>query len=252
MFRCLIPLLLLAAIAAAGDEPLTEAAPSLPDTLATGQGPLVIHPLGHATLALQWDGKVIMVDPVGGARRFAHLPRPDLILVTHRHGDHFDADTVRDLAGEYTWVITPPDVAESIPAIDPLTLANGDSATVHGIGLIAVPACNRTEGRLDFHPRGRDNGYLLDLGPTRVYISGDTEDLPEHAGLGEVDAAFLCMNLPWTMSGEQALAAARAMKPRVLYPYHFRNRDGSFTDVEALQRRLQAEGVCEVRILAWY
>ncbi len=240
------------AAAAAGDEPSIASSPAPADTVVTAHGPLIVHPFGHASLVLERDGKVIMVDPVGGARRYAHLPRPDLILVTHRHGDHFDADTVRDLAGEYTWVVTPPDVAESIPANDPLALANGDSATVHGMGVTAVTACNRTEGRLDYHPRGRDNGYVLDLTGVRVYVSGDTEDLPEHAELGDLDVAFLCMNLPWTMSAEQALIAARAMRPRVLYPYHYRNRDGTFADVETLQRELQADGTSEVRILNWY
>ncbi len=256
MTRCLLPLLLLIMLVgvavAAVDEPVADFVPAPADTVDTDQGPLVVHPFGHASLALQWRHLTIVVDPVGGARRYAHLPRPQVILVTHGHGDHFDADTVSDLAGEHTTVITPPDVAESIPAIDPVVLSNGVSAATLGVVVTAVPAYNRTEGRLDFHPRGRDNGYVLDLGGIRVYVSGDTEDVSEMTALGAIDVAFLCMNLPWTMSGKQALSAARAIAPRVLYPYHFRNRDGSFADLDALQQGLQAEGVSEVRVLDWY
>lgn len=247
-----ILLLCCACLAVAADEPPVEITVAPADTVLIDGVSLVVHPFGHASFALEWRGRVVVVDPVGGGRRYAGLPRPDLILITHRHGDHFDADTVRDLAGEYTWVITPPDVAESIATNDPLALANGDSATVHGLGVKAVAAYNRTASRVDFHPRGRDNGYVLDLGGLRVYVSGDTEDVPEQASLGPVDVAFLCMNLPYTMSAKQAVKAARAISPRVLFPYHFRNRDGSFTDLAPLQNALQADGVCEIRILNWY
>ena len=239
-------LLLVAASSVAADQP------AVADTLATDHGPLLVHPFGHASLALVWQETVIMVDPVGGAQRYSGLPRPHLILVTHRHGDHFDADTVRDLAGEHTVVVTPQDVSESIPANDAVTLTHGESVAAHGVVVAAVPAYNRTDGRLEFHPRGRDNGYVVDFDGFRVYISGDTEDVPELAELGEVDAAFLCMNLPWTMSLAQAVRAARTIGPRVLYPYHFRNGDGTMTDLEELRRELADDETIEVRVLDWY
>jgi L-ascorbate metabolism protein UlaG (beta-lactamase superfamily) len=239
-------LLLSASLAVAADPPVPG------DRLPTSRGELLVHPFGHASLFLQWNGLSIAVDPVGGAARYADLPRPHLILITHRHGDHFDIDTLRDLAGEHTVVITPADVAESIPANDPVALANGDTTTAHGVIVIAVPAYNRTAGRLEYHPRGRDNGYVLDLSGFRVFISGDTEDVPELASLGRIDAAFLCMNLPWTMSVKQAAAAARLIAPRVLYPYHFRNRGGTMADLDALTAELAAEQITEVRILDWY
>ena len=242
----LVALLFVAPLCAAADRT------SVADTLATEHGPVVVRPFGHASLALVWQEAVILVDPVDGAERFAGLPRPQLILVTHRHGDHFDADTVRGLAGEHTVVVTPQDVSESIPANDVVTLAHGESVAAQGVVVTAVPAYNRTEGRLDFHPRGRDNGYVLDFDGFRVYISGDTEDVPEMAELGDIDAAFLCMNLPWTMSLAQAVRAARMISPRVLYPYHFRNGDGTMTDLEGLQRELAADEVIEVRVLDWY
>jgi L-ascorbate metabolism protein UlaG (beta-lactamase superfamily) len=249
--RHALPLLCLIAVAA---PPLAAGEPAVApaDTLITDHGPLMVHPFGHASLVLEWRDRVIAVDPVGDARRYRHLPRPHLILVTHRHGDHFDADAVRDLAGERTVVITPRDVAESIPASDPVALANGESHAAHGIGVTAVAAYNRTDGRLEFHPRGRDNGYVLELNGARVYVSGDTEDIPEQDDLGRLDAAFLCLNLPWTMSVDQAIRAATAVRPRVLYPYHFRNGDGSQADLARLERELAAAGVCEVRVLTWY
>ena len=240
------------ALPVAGEPAADPPTAGAPDTLVTAAGVLVVHPFGHASLALEWRGRLVAVDPVAPASRWSQLPRPDLILITHRHGDHFDADTVRELAGEFTWVITTPDVAESIPSCEPLALANGDSANVHGIGIRAVPAANRSAERRDFHPRGRDNGYLLDLGGLRVFISGDTEDLPEHAELGPVDVAFLAVNQPYTMTLEQAAAAARAIRPGVLYPYHYRNRDGTLTEVQALRPLLEGESVDEVRILDWY
>lgn len=220
--------------------------PAAADTLATSRGPLEILPIEHASFVMRWNGLTVAVDPVGDAQRYDALPRPDLILVTHRHGDHFDADLVRHLAGERTVIITPADVAEAIPANDPVALHNGETTAAHGITVTAVPAYNRTDDRLKFHPRGRDNGYLLDLAGFHVYVSGDTEDIPEMADLGEIDVAFLCMNLPWTMSVEQAATAVGMIRPRILYPYHYRNRGGVLADLDALVVD------AEVRVLDWY
>ena len=243
------------------------AATASSDTLWTAGGePVTLHAFGHASLALAWPDLTVIVDPVGGAARFAAAGRPGVILVTHRHGDHFDPDTIRDLDGDHVAVITPPDVAESIPSNDPIVMQNGDAATVHGLRVEAVPAYNRTPGRLDFHPRGRDNGYVLERGGLRVYISGDTEDIPEMATLGRVDAALLCMNLPFTMSVAQAADAARMIGAGVLYPYHYRNRDGSVSDLEELGRLVAsgdgggdgagdgagAGAPVEIRVLDWY
>ncbi len=225
---------------------LAGEAPADADTLETARGPLVIHPVEHASFVMQWNGLTVAVDPVGDQRRLQGQPQPDVILVTHRHGDHFDADLVRHLAGEHTVIITSPDVAEAIPANDPIALHNGETTTAHGITVTAVPAYNRTESRLGFHPRGRDNGYVIDLAGFRVYVSGDTEDIPEMADLESVDAAFLCMNLPWTMSVAQAVRAVEMIGPKVVYPYHYRNKDGTFADLDALVVD------AEVRLLDWY
>jgi L-ascorbate metabolism protein UlaG (beta-lactamase superfamily) len=234
-------LLLAATVAPAVDAPA--------DTLTTAAGPLVVHPVAHASFLLQWGDLLVAVDPVGEAGRYLRLGRPQLVLVTHKHGDHFDADVLRELAGQHNVVVTTPLVAESVPSCDAVVLTNGESHAVGDLRVTAVPAYNTSADRLQYHPRGRDNGYLLERGGVRVYISGDTEDIPELADLAPVDVAFLCMNLPYTMSVAQAARAVGLLGAAVVYPYHFRNGDGSHGDVGALGA--MADGV-EVRVLGWY
>lgn len=229
---------------------LILAADAVPDTLVTPRGPLVIHPVEHASFLMQWNERIIAVDPVGDVRPYLALGRPHLVLVTHKHGDHFDPDILRELAAQHNVVITTQQVAESVPACDPVALANGEAHVLGDITVTAVPAYNRTPDRRQFHPQGRDNGYLVDLDGFRVSISGDTEDVPEMADLAPVDAAFLCMNLPWTMSVDQAARAVGMLQPRVLYPYHFRNRDGSMADLQRLGSLVGSE--VEIRRLDWY
>jgi L-ascorbate metabolism protein UlaG (beta-lactamase superfamily) len=228
----------------------TQASPAPSDTLVVADQAIVIHPVHHASFLLEWDDVIVAIDPVGDVDHFLRLGRPHLILVTHRHGDHLDVDIVRELAADHNVVISPPDVAEMIPACDPVALMSGDAHLVGDLRVTAVPAYNVTAERLAFHPPGRDNGYVLERDGARVYIGGDTEDIPELAAIGPVDAAFLPMNLPWTMSVEQAIHAARMVQPRVLYPYHHRNRDGTHADLDRLERELGPD--IEVRSLAWY
>jgi len=250
--RWFLACLTLTAAAQAAGMDAAQAPTAVPaDTLQAAGQTVRIHPRGHASLVLQWGELTIAVDPVGGRARYADLPRPQLILVTHHHGDHLDPDTVRDLAGEHTVVVASRRVAESLPSLDPVALAPGEQTRAHGVTVLATAAYNTTAERRRFHPRGRDNGYLVTLGGARILISGDTEDVPELAELAPLDAAFLCMNLPWTMSVEQAVRAARRLRASVLYPYHYRNRDGSFADLDSLAAALAGDGIA-VRRLAWY
>lgn len=228
------------------------------DRIPTKQGDLIVRPVRHATLVLQWSGKTIYVDPVGGAEAFAGLPRPDLVLVTHLHGDHFDAATLQAVipAQGDTRLVVPKAVAEKLPE-GPLSkkatvLAAGEKTEAHGIGVEAVPTYNTTPERQKFHPQGRDVGYLVRLGGKTVYVAGDTEDTPEMRKLRKVDVAFLPMNLPYTMSVQQAAGAVRAFRPGIVYPYHFRNQDGSMADLEALKKLVGAESGVEVRVREWY
>jgi L-ascorbate metabolism protein UlaG (beta-lactamase superfamily) len=225
------------------------------DRIPTEQGSLIVHPIMHATFVLQWNGKTIYVDPVGGAEAFAGLPKPDLVLITHSHGDHLDVATLQALlpAASQTPLVVPKIAAEKLPeslAGKAKILANGDKIELAGIGIEAVPAYNTTPERAKAHPKGQGNGYVLKMGGKTVYIAGDTEDTPEMRALQDINVAFLPMNLPYTMSINQAAAAVRQFKPKIVYPYHYRNKDGTKADLEAFKRLVGADS--EVRIREWY
>jgi L-ascorbate metabolism protein UlaG (beta-lactamase superfamily) len=220
------------------------------DHISTANGDLVIQPLNHATFAMSWDGKTIYVDPVGGAERFAGLPSPDLILVTDIHGDHLNAETLAAIIGDGTVIVAPSAVVEELP--DSLrqqtnTLANGEETTVLGISIEGIPMYNLTEERLVYHDKGRGNGYVATFGGVRVYISGDTEDIPEMRSLDDIDVAFVCFNLPYTMTEDQAASAVREFAPDVVYPYHFGE-----SDVAKFSTLVGERNGIEVRVRDWY
>jgi L-ascorbate metabolism protein UlaG (beta-lactamase superfamily) len=220
------------------------------DRIATAKGDLTIHPIRHATFVMGFDGKTIYVDPVGGTEPFTDHARPDLILITDIHGDHLDADTVAAVTTDKTRIVAPAAVADKLPAelqARTTVLANGKKTTVAGIEIEAIPMYNLTKERLKFHSKGRGNGYVLTLGGKRVYISGDTEDIPEMRQLEKIDIAFVCMNLPYTMTVQQAADAVRAFKPKIVYAYHHRG-----SDVQEFKRLVAREKGVEVRLRAWY
>ena len=220
------------------------------DRLPTNDGDLVVHPINHATLVLGWKNEVIYVDPVGGADRFASLPPATLVLITHIHGDHFDPPTLQAVAGARTEIMVPPTVAEKLPGAlraRARIMTHRETATIRGVAIEAVPAYNLTPARLSYHPKGRDNGYLLTLGGKRVYLSADTEDIPEMRALKGVEVAFVCMTLPYTMTVEQAADAVRAFKPRIVYPYHSRG-----SDLGKFRQLVGSEAGVEVRLRDWY
>jgi len=224
------------------------------DTLMTAEGPLTIQPMNHATFVMQWNEKTIYVDPVGGAELFADTSRPDLILITHIHGDHTDAETLKAISTKDTAIVAPATVVEKLGEGVPgrLTiLANGETFEQFGILVEAVPAYNLTEDRQQFHPKGRDNGYVVTLGGKRIYISGDTEDIPEMRSLKSIDVAFVCMNLPYTMTVEHGADAVLAFAPKVVYPYHYRGQD-VMSDLEEFARLVDANDDIDVRLLEWY
>lgn len=231
-------------VVAAAEKTLTG------DRVPTADGDLIIHPINHATLALGWKDLILYVDPVGGARRFADLPPPDLILVTDIHGDHFSADTLQAVTREKTALVVSPAVAEQLPAglrARAVVLANGQSNQVAGVPVEAIAAYNLKPDRTKFHPKGRGNGYVLTLGGARVYISGDTEGVPEMRALRDVTVAFVCMNLPYTMTAAEAAEAVRAFRPKIVYPYHCRG-----TNLEEFKNLVGDDAGIEVRIRDWY
>ena len=194
------------------------------DTFKTKGGKeVVITAIKHASLRIQYDGLEIQVDPVAEfapATDYSKFPKADVILITHEHFDHFDRDTIATLRKDGTQIVANPAVQKMLGFST--ALANGEShALAKGIALDAVPAYNTTPGHTQFHPKGRDNGYVLTIDGLRIYIAGDTEDIPEMAKLKDIDIAFLPCNQPYTMTPEQVAKAARTIKPKVLFPYHY-------------------------------
>lgn len=219
------------------------------DHLGTEQGDVVLHPVNHASLVFQWNGLTIYNDPVGGAAPYAEFPRADLILVSHAHGDHFHAGTLDALKKAGTILVAPAAVYASLSAgLKALTipLSNGASTNVLGLTVEAVPAYNAN------HPKGAGNGYVLTLGGRRVYFAGDTGDVAEMKALTGIDVAFVCMNQPFTMTVAQAAGAIRAFRPRVVYPYHYRNSDSTLADLNALVRQVGTDLGIEIRQRKWY
>jgi L-ascorbate metabolism protein UlaG (beta-lactamase superfamily) len=226
---------------------------------AASGGDIVVHPMHHATLVLSWNGKVIYVDPAaapGGdgaasaAAAFKGLPPPDLILVTDIHGDHFNAPTLVDLAGPNTRIVAPQAVIDQMPdglKATTTAVANAQVVTIDTIMIEGVPMYNITEDRLKFHAKGRGNGYVVTLGGTRLYIAGDTEAHAEMKALKDIDVAFIPMNLPYTMTPEQAAEGVLAFGPSIVYPYHYGE-----SDVAAFAKLVGANPDIDVRQRNWY
>lgn len=216
------------------------------DTFTTPNGKTVsIYPLLHASIRIVYDGKEIEIDPVGklGNRTtdYASMPKADYIFVTHEHGDHFDRAAIQQLTASGTRLITNRRCADMLGYGE--VMSNGDQLTItDGFSVEAVPAYNITEGHLQFHPKGRDNGFILTIDGMRIYIAGDTEDIPEMANIKDIDIAFLPCNQPYTMTTSQFVNAARTIKPRIVFPYHFGQ-----TDVSGLPAQLKADGI-DVRL----
>lgn len=226
-----------------------------PDVIDTPEGQIVIQPILHSTMVLTWDLKTIYVDPYGGADLFKDILPPDMILITDIHGDHMNLETLNALETSGAVLVVPPAVKELLPddlKEKSVVLSNGEVAEILNISIEALPMYNLPESAESRHPKGRGNGYILHLGSHRVYISGDTEDIPEMRSLENIDIAFVCMNQPFTMSIEQAASAVLDFKPKVVYPFHFRGRDG-LSDVEAFKKMvIEVIPEIEVRLKKWY
>lgn len=218
-------------------------------------GNITVQPVEHASLALSLPDKMIFVDPVGHAAEFNQLRAPDIVLITDIHGDHFSPETLQALHLQNATLVVPQVVADKLPAeykLNVVVLHNGDRKTVNGIEITAVPMYNMPESPTAFHTKGRGNGYVLNLDGKRVYISGDTGDTPEMRGLKNIDIAFVCMNLPYTMDIHQAADAVLAFKPKIVYPYHYRGQDGK-SDVAAFKKIVEdKDSAINVRLRDWY
>jgi L-ascorbate metabolism protein UlaG (beta-lactamase superfamily) len=246
---------ILGAVVAVAALALTSQAMAQDDQIPTTNGNLTIHPVHHAGVVLTWNGKRIVADPTtfppgpnSGAADFRGAAAPDLILFTHEHGDHFSVPTLTELAGPNTVIVAPQSVYGMLPAAlqaKTKVMKNGDKQTYAGVAIEAVPEYNTTADRLMFHPKGRDNGYVLNLGGKRVYLAGDTEETPELKNLPNIDVAFVPMNLPYTMTVDAAATWVKDFKPKIVYPYHYGE-----SDVKRFQ--MLVGNASEVRLRKWY
>lgn len=223
------------------------AMPTLTDTFETSKGPVTVTPIRHATLSLNFDGKTIVFDPWSQSPA-GWLPKADLVLITDIHQDHFDRDGISAVRKEGTVFVAPEVVKKELP--EAKALKNGGKLELLGVTIRAVPMYNLKRGpeagKL-FHDKGRGNGYLLTFGDKTLYFSGDTECTPEMKALKNVDVAFVCMNLPYTMPVEEAVECVKAFKPKVVIPFHYRG-----SDTRAFAQGLSATPEIEVRLRDFY
>ena len=229
--------------------------PDSPDRIATDKGDLTVQPIIHGTLVLQWNGKTIYFDPYGGADLFKDQPKADMIFITDIHGDHLNMNTLSQLDWGKATFYVPQAVMDKLPEnmqARSVVLNNGDSKEAADIKISAIPMYNLPNDENARHPKGRGNGYILEMGGKKIYISGDTEDIAEMRELKKVDVAFVCMNLPFTMDIDQAASAVLDFKPAIVYPFHYRGR-GGLSDVAAFKQKVNAGNAnIEVRLKNWY
>ena len=217
------------------------------DVFKTQNGTTVkMYCIKHGSVRMQVGDKWIYVDPVTTAVKpvtdYTTLPQADYILVTHEHFDHLDSVAINQLSKQGTVLITNARCHEILGGKGDV-MANGDSRTLtEGWTVDAVPAYNNSPEKLQFHPKGRDNGFVLTIEGMRIYIAGDTEDIPEMVDIRDIDVAFLPCNLPYTMTPEQCARAAQMIKPTVLFPYHYGQ-----TDIQQVVRLLEGSNI-DVRI----
>jgi L-ascorbate metabolism protein UlaG (beta-lactamase superfamily) len=214
------------------------------DLIKTSGGDLKITFIGHGSLIFTYGGKVIHVDPFSKLADYSTLPKADLILITHEHADHLDLEALNKVRTDKTELILTENSAKKVKG--GMVVKNSEAKVVDQLKIEAVPAYNLVHKRDSgepFHPKGVGNGYVITFGDKRVYVAGDTENIPEMKSLTNIDVAFLPMNLPYTMTPEMVADAAKAFKPKILYPYHTGD-----TDVSKISELLKGAQNMEVRL----
>jgi L-ascorbate metabolism protein UlaG (beta-lactamase superfamily)/acetyl esterase/lipase len=225
------------------------------DIIKTPEGDITIQPIFHGALVLNWQQTTIYIDPYNGKSAYNELPSPDLILITHIHQDHMDTVTLNALNTSKAKLIVPQAVADRLPSkwrSKIIVLNNDKTFTDSDISITAVPMYDLPQEANSRHIKGWGNGYILEFGGKRIYISGDTDDIPEMRNLKNIDIAFVCMNQPFTMTIQQAASAVLEFKPTIIYPYHYRDMNG-FSDIEAFKNIVaKSNSNIDVRIRNWY
>jgi len=248
----LAALLVPSARAILGAPPSAPSAPPASDSIPAQGGAIIITPIFHGTVQIEYGGKVIVIDPWSQADLSAVKPA-DLVLITDIHGDHLDLNAIRKVRKARAPIIAPRAASKQLDAVQDANrvyLDNGADVVASGVTVEAVPMYNLVRGPEPgklFHDKGRGNGYVLTVGGRRLYFSGDTENVPELRKLKNVDVAFVCMNLPYTMPPVEAAALVKAMKPRIVYPYHYRG-----SNTQEFADALKSEKNIEVRLRDFY
>jgi len=213
----------------------------------TSDADISIHFFGHGTLMMEYKDMAIHIDPTTREADYSNMPKADLVLITHQHGDHFDKDALTQICTANTTLILTKKCAGDAEGLGDLRiLKNGEKTLFSDIEISAVPAYNLVHmrnGSHPYHPKGEGNGYVIRFGDTKIYIAGDTENTPEMKALTDIDIAFLPMNLPYTMTPAMVADAAKSFRPKILYPYHYGN-----TDVNQLLGLMKNEKDIEIRI----
>ncbi len=226
------------------------------DTLATGHGPLTIKPIKHASLVLGFNNKTIYVDPTGGKEAYKDIAKPDIILITDIHPDHYDIETIKALDASNTIFMVPKVVYDQLPSTyrkNAIDLNNRQGVHRLDFYIEAVAMYNVPESPNAYHPKGRGNGYVINIENFNIYISGDTAVTSEMKMLLDINLAFVCMNEPFTMTVKEAAQGVLAFKPNIVYPYHYRNKDKSLSDIKAFKALVLKENIgIEVRLRDWY
>jgi L-ascorbate metabolism protein UlaG (beta-lactamase superfamily) len=231
------------------------------DHFATSGGVVDIVPIHHASLMLAYKGQHILIDPapLDGAQGdavtapYKAMPQPELILITHIHGDHFNAPILQAVAGPNTVILAPQNVRDAMPAdlqAKVKVMKNGDTGALGTIKIEAVAMYNITPARVNFHPKGTGNGYVLSFADKRIYVAGDTEETPELAHLAAIDLAFIPVNLPYTQTVEAAAKWVKDFHPKIVFPYHYRNQDGTTSDMASFSTLVGNASL--VRLRKWY
>jgi L-ascorbate metabolism protein UlaG (beta-lactamase superfamily) len=231
--------------ATASAEPRPQ--PTVTDTIATSAGDVKITPVHHGTVMLEHGGKIIWIDPWSQGP-LDGLPKADLVLITDIHQDHYDPPGLEKVKKDGTTIVAPAVVAEKVPGA--VVMKNGETKKVAGLSITAVPMYNKQRGPAAgqlFHDKGRGNGYVVAFGDKRLYFAGDTECIDEMKALKKIAAAFVCMNLPYTMPPSEAAECIKAFRPKIVFPYHFRG-----SNLDELTQALAGEKGIELRVRRWY
>lgn len=229
-----------------------------PDQIKAKNGDITVQPITHGSVVLTWNNEVIYVDPYGGGNLYTGLADPTMILITDIHGDHLDQATLDAINTSKAQLFVPQAVMDQLPEAmkaKATVIGNGENTDFNNINIAAIPMYNLPDDETSRHTKGRGNGYILSMGGKKVYFSGDTEYIPEMRSLKNIDVAFVCMNLPYTMDINQAASATLDFKPGIIFPYHYRGT-GGLADVEAFKSMVNEKNEknkkIEVRLKDWY